>query len=255
MRSWGWCSGIEDAGQLRTLGFDYIECAVVSLSLENESEYKERLSLFLESPLPVRAMNIFFPGDLKVVGPDVDDARIARYVDKAAEALHRIGVETVVLGSGKARHSPDGWEPLRAADQFLRLVNRMADAFAGTGTVLAIEPLNRKETNLVTTIAEAVSFAEQVNRPEVRVLADFYHMQEEGDPLTSLVAHSKWLRHVHLADTGRFSPGTGTYPYADFAAALNQAGYTGTISAECTVKDKEQELPVSLDFMRRVFER
>ncbi|MGG1517181.1 sugar phosphate isomerase/epimerase family protein [Paenibacillus oryzisoli] len=255
MRSFGWCSPIEDAGELRKRGFDYIECAVVSLSLENEREFAEKLPLFIESPLPVRAMNIFFPGDLKVVGPDVDDARIARYVEKAAEALHRIGVETVVLGSGKARHSPDGWEPARADEQFLGLLSRMADAFAGTGTVLAIEPLNRKETNLVMTIAEAVSFAEQVNRPEIRVLADFYHMQEEGDPLTSLVTYSKWLQHIHLADTGRLSPGTGVYPYADFTAALNQAGYAGMISAECTVKDKERELTASLDFMRRVFGR
>ena len=42
------------------------------------------------------------------------------------------------------------------------------------------------------------------------MLADFYHMDEENEPLDELVVNAGWLAHVHLADTGRMSPGTGS---------------------------------------------
>ena len=76
--------------------------------------------------------------------------------------------------------------------------------------MLVIEPLNRAESNIANSVAEGVRFAEAVSRPEVKVLADFYHMDEENEPLDELVVNAGWLAHVHLADTGRMSPGTGS---------------------------------------------
>ncbi|MZQ86959.1 TIM barrel protein [Paenibacillus sp. 5J-6] len=235
------------------MGFDYIECALVSLNLENEEEYAAKLPLFMDSPLPVSAFNIFFPGDIKVVGPEVDLERLQRYIHKAAKALNQIGAKTVVLGSGRSRNIPDGWERSRSEEQFVQLLSHIGEEFAGTGVTLVIEPLNKKESNLINSVSEAVSFAKQVNHPSVRVLADFYHMDEEKESLHTLIDNKSWLHHIHLADTGRFSPGTGQYPYDQFVAALQTAGYEGMISAECTVRDPEVEQRESLAFMKRVF--
>ena len=63
----------------------------------------------------------------------------------------------------------------------------------GTRTTLAIEPLNRKESNIINSVAEGVRFARQVNRPEIRVLADFYHIDEEREPLDTLKTNGEWL--------------------------------------------------------------
>jgi sugar phosphate isomerase/epimerase len=253
MYTFGWCSDIQQAERLKGLGFDYIECALVSLNLENEEEYAARLPLFKDSPLPVSAFNIFFPGDIKVVGPEVDLERLQRYIHKAAIALNQIGAKTVVLGSGRSRNIPDGWERSRSEEQFVQLLSHIGEEFAGTGVTLVIEPLNKKESNLINSVSEAVSFAKQVNHPSVRVLADFYHMDEEKESLHTLIDNKTWLHHIHLADTGRLSPGTGQYPYDQFVAALQTAGYEGMISAECTVRDPEVEQRESLAFMKRVF--
>ncbi|MBP1964597.1 sugar phosphate isomerase/epimerase family protein [Paenibacillus aceris] len=253
MYAFGWCSEIQQAERLRSLGFDYIECALVSLNLENEKDYAERLPLFLNSPLPVNAFNIFFPGDMKVVGPEVDQERLRRYIYKAANALNHIGVKTVVLGSGKSRNIPDGWERDRAEEQFIQLLAHIGEALTGTGVTLALEPLNKKESNLVNSVSEAVMFASQANHPSIRVLADFYHMDEENEPLQTLVDNKAWLQHIHLADTGRFYPGSGNYPYDQFVSALKASGYEGMISAECTVKDPETELPASLAYIKETF--
>ena len=253
MISYGWCRGIEDAGLLAESGYDFIECAVVSLQLEDAAAHREALQAYLESPLPISVFNVFFPGELKLVGPESDSDRTRRYVHSAAEALHRIGARTVVLGSGRSRSLPDGWERARGEEQLLRALDWIAVDFKDAGLTLAIEPLNGKESNIITSVDEAVGFAKQINHPAIRVLADFYHMDEENEALDTLVRNKDWLAHIHLADTGRLSPGTGTYPYEEFAARLKAAGYGGTISAECTVQEPERELEASLAFMKRMF--
>jgi len=90
-----------------------------------------------------------------------------------------------------------------------------------------------------------------LNRPEIRVLADFYHMDEENEPLSEVATHMEWLSHIHLADTGRFNPGTGSYDYDTFFGYLKTANYRGMLSAECTVKNPEADMRQSLAFLRR----
>jgi sugar phosphate isomerase/epimerase len=253
VNGYGWCTGIEHAGLLQKAGFDYIECTLSGLKLEDPIESAEMIQKYLNSPLPVKAVNVFFPGDLKVIGPAANSARIKRYVASAAKALNEIGVKIAVLGSGNSRSIPEGWGYERAETQFIQLLLTIAKEFDGTGVTLAIEPLNKQETNIINSVAEAVYFAKAVNRSSIRVLADFYHMDEEMEPLDSLIQYKDWLAHIHIADTGRLSPGTGEYPYDVFAANLKSIGYTGMISAECGTKDLEKELPYSLAFMKQTF--
>jgi sugar phosphate isomerase/epimerase len=253
MYKFGWCRSIEDAHRLREAGYDYIECALASLPIENESELREMFPRYMDSPIPVRAFNVFFPGDLLVVGPNTDDVRIGNYLHHAAEFMGKLGASIAVLGSGRSRCVPEGWERSRAEDQLLRLLERISDEFDGTGVTLAVEPLNKKETNLINSVAEAVAYAKTVNRSNVRVLADFYHMDEEREPLQTLVEHQDWLAHIHLADTLRQSPGTGRYPYKEFAAQLKASGYSGMISAECSVKEPETEFAASLAYLKQIF--
>ncbi|WP_308635356.1 sugar phosphate isomerase/epimerase family protein [Paenibacillus silvisoli] len=253
MVAYGWCRGIEDAELVHAYGLDYIECPLSALQLENDAQHQELLPAYVDSPVPVYAFNVFFPGDLKVVGPDADKERIRRYLHRAAKAMNRAGAQIAVLGSGRARAIPEGWEWNRAEDQLLQLLSWTSEELTGSGVTLAIEPLNKKETNSILSVSEAVQFAKQINHASIRVLADFYHMDEEGEPLDTLTANKDWLAHIHIADTGRLSPGTGQYPYAEFAAQLLAAGYKGGISAECTVHEPSEELPAALSFMRQAF--
>lgn len=252
MYAFGWCKGIEDVGILKEFGAEYIECAVTALKLEDEREYKNLLPLYQNSPLPVRAFNLLFPGDLKVVGPNVDMERINRYIAKVAEALSTIGSKIVVFGSGKSRFIPEEWERDKAEEQFVRVLERVADEFTGTGVTLVIEPLNRKDTNFINSVEEASRFAKIINREPIRVLADLWHMQLDNESFQTLVDHKDWLAHIHVADTGRFPPGTGSYPYDEFADCLRKSGYSGMISAECTVRDS-QEYAQGLAFMKQKF--
>ena len=93
--------------------------------------------------------------------------------------------------------------------------------------------------------------AKRVDMPEVAVLADFYHMDEEDEPLSNIADAGAQLAHVHVADTGRLYPGTGSYDYPGFWAALGEAGYDARISVECNWRDFPSEVAPAMAFLRQ----
>jgi sugar phosphate isomerase/epimerase len=239
----GWCAGLKDAGFVNDAGYDYIELPLAAQDFSAGAR--------IASPLPVGAFNYFFPQDMRIVGDDVDETKLDRYLGRAAEIMGSAGARAAVMGSAWARNVPDGFARKRAEDQIVRALDRIADHLKGTGVTLAIEPLYRQESNIINSVAEGVAFARCVNRPEIRVLADFFHMDEENEPLETLREHRDWVVHIHLADTGRRNPGTGAYPYDRFFGLLKEIGYAGMMSAECKIEDPANDMRHSHAFLRR----
>ena len=247
----GWCAPLKDVGLIMQAGFDYIELPLAARGLEDRATFAASKKAIAASPLPAAAFNYFMPRDMRVVGPDIDVGRVKNYLARAAELLDSGGASACVFGAAWARNIPQGWQRERAEQQFLETLGWCADALQGTGVTLAIEPLYRKESNFINSVAEGAHFARQVNRLEIRVLADLFHMDEEDEPFDTLVAHRQWFAHIHLADTGRKNPGTGSYPYAQFFDALKQAGYDRLMSCECSVDDPATGLRQSVNFLRQ----
>lgn len=248
----GCCSAIENAALLQEAGFDYIECTVTSLAAEESDEhFAPILAQYRASPLPTPVLNVFLPGDLKVVGQAVDWLRVEKYVNSALARANQIGAGMIVFGSGRSRSIPDGFDRAEAWSQLVRFLQITADAADANDVVIVIEPLNTKESNVLNSVAEGVQLAQEVNRASIRVLADFYHMDEENEALDHLVQYADWLEHIHVADTDRRAPGTGSYPYAEFAQKLHQSGYDGLVSVECRWEDLAAEAAPSARFLRQ----
>ncbi|MCB0089165.1 MAG: sugar phosphate isomerase/epimerase [Caldilineaceae bacterium] len=249
----GCCSAIENAGLLKEAGFDYIECTVTSLMAEADDQtFAPILQRYQASPLPTPVLNVFLPGDLKVVGPEVDWPRVEKYVNTALARANQIDAGMIVFGSGRSRAIPDGFDRDEAWAQLVRFLQITADAADANDITIVIEPLNTKESNVLNSVAEGVKLAQDVNRTSIRVLADFYHMDEENEPLDDLVQYADWLEHIHVADTGRRAPGTGSYPYTEFVQKLHQSGYDGLVSIECRWEDLAAEAGPAAQFLRRV---
>lgn len=250
----GCCGPIENAAIAHAAGFDYLECTVVSLLPEaTESLFAPILEKYQAAPIPVLACNVFLPGDLKVVGPDLDQRRIRSYVQTAMRRVMLIGARVVVFGSGKARMIPDGFDRADAEAQIVDFLQLVADEAEQHGITVVIEPLNRRESNILNSVPEGDAMAARVNRPSIRNLADFYHMDEEDEPLTNIVLCKERLAHVHVADSGRRAPGTGSYPYADFVEQLRLANYDGMVSVECRWEDFAAEAGPACAYLHKVF--
>ena len=244
----GWCGPLERAADMHQAGLDYIEAQLVPMKLEDDPAFEEAKAQVRDLPLPALAMSYLFPHDFRLVGAEKNEARNRAYFDRVVAMLALAQSRIVVLGSGWTRNIPQGWSQAQAEDEFLHALSWCADALKGVGTTLVIEPLNTKESNLVNSVADGVRLAQQLNRAEVRGLADFYHMDEENEPLATLSEQGDWVQHIHLADTGRLNPGTGSYDYPEFMRHLKRSGYRGLLSAECGFKGE----PVAA--MRHSFE-
>ena len=250
----GWCGTPDKAADMHAAGLDYIELQLVPLKLEDDAAFTAAKSLVRQLPLPAPVMSYLFPHDLRLVGPEVHESRARAYIDRVAELMSIAGAKHVVYGSGWTRNVPEGFDRTQAEDQFLHALDWCAKTLASIGATLVIEPLNRKESNQCNHVADGVQFARRTGLTNVKGLADFYHVDEEQESLTTLGEFGSELAHVHLADTGRMNPGTGSYDYPHFFGQLKGAGYRGRLSGECGIKgDPVTGMRMSAEFLRKAW--
>jgi len=119
------------------------------------------------------------------------------------------------------------------------------------GSIVIVEPLNRYETHFLRTLSQAASLCEEVGLEEVRIMADYFHMNiEEADIGLSLKKHLDKIVHVHLADSNRLTPGRG---HTDFSSLriLREGGYKHYLALECGIPgEPEEELRRTLSFLK-----
>jgi sugar phosphate isomerase/epimerase len=136
----------------------------------------------------------------------------------------------VIIGSMQGRSGRGVTRP-QALEWLGRAVAELAQAHPGR---LLLEPLNRYETDLVNTLADAVALFDAYGATEIKVLADLFHMGiEEADSAAAVRQAGRWVGHVHLADSNRRAAGMGQTRFEPIVAALRDIGYAGFLAAEC----------------------
>jgi len=102
----------------------------------------------------------------------------------------------------------------------------IAPLAADHGVTLGIEAINRYETDLITTAAQARRFVDQVDAPNVGVLLDSYHLNiEEKDIGAAVREVGDRLVHLHCVENDRGAPGSGHLPWDDLFIALRDIDY------------------------------
>ncbi|MFZ6027133.1 MAG: sugar phosphate isomerase/epimerase family protein [Chloroflexota bacterium] len=231
----GICGGPEIAPVAAAAGYDYIEINVAShlIGEAPEADFAPILQQLRACGLPCLAANVFVPGHLKITGPEVDFARLQRYVETVMVRAAQVGLQAIVFGSGGARKIPDGFARERAYDQLIAFGRMVAPLAERHGVKIAVEPLNRSETNVLNSVAEGLQYVKDVDQPAFRLLVDGYHWARENEPLADIVAAGPWLEHAHIATyTQRLAPGAEACDFAPFLRALAEAGYDKRLSIE-----------------------
>jgi len=248
----GCCAALEDLPALEaTAGLDYIELPVAKSLMGTADEFDDYLVRMRRSTLTARAANVFLPATLRVVGPEARRDEFAEYAATALERACGIGVALVVFGSGASRTVPSGYSHDRALEEFEGAV-RLASALASArGVTLAIEPLHSEETNLINTVAEAAAFLRERRLDGVRVVADLWHMEREGEQLEALDDAGDLVAHAHVAADDRRPPGQASDRIEDFLRHLREIGYSGGCSIECRWTDLAGELPAAVARVRQ----
>jgi D-psicose/D-tagatose/L-ribulose 3-epimerase len=115
-----------------------------------------------------------------------------------------------------------------------------AEYAAQRGVRLALEPLNRFETSLLTTAADAAGVVDLVGSPGLGLLLDTFHMNiEERDPAAAVRLAGPRLAHFHACANDRGAPGTDHLDWPALALALSEIGYEGAVVIESFTPENE----------------
>ena len=154
-------------------------------------------------------------------------------LDASIRTARRLGAPVLIAQTGNLLETPR--EAQRQA--LVDCLRRAADRLAGTGVVLAIEPLNTRVDHVgyfLNSTAEGLDIVDEIGRPEIRIVYDIYHaavMDEAIAPV--LEGRLDRVAHVHLADRpGRGEPGTGSLDWQARLTWLKRAGYDGFVGLE-----------------------
>jgi hydroxypyruvate isomerase len=159
--------------------------------------------------------------------------RFRENVPVALDLAQRLGCDKLNALVGVERAPSQRDEQLKLAAESVRFA---ADEAAPHGIDITIEAVNTFENGpyLLHTTRQAAEFIDTVDRPNVRLQYDAYHMQRmEGNLVATLTEFAPRIAHIQIADSpGRGEPGTGEINYPFVLDAIDALGYEGWIGLE-----------------------
>jgi len=113
----------------------------------------------------------------------------------------------------------------------------LADFAADLGIDLCLEVLNRFENHVLNTAEEGVAFVREIDKPNVKLMLDTFHMNiEENDFAGAIRTAGPLLGHFHTGENNRRVPGKGRLPWHEIGTALREIGYARAVVMEPFVK-------------------
>ena len=224
----GMCAPLANLERALEAGADYIEVNNARLTEMSDEEFEKHLAVAQKHPGSVLASNGFFLPEITLTGEN-QSPDIRSFIEKSLDRLARLGVETIVFGSGKARNCPME----KALEQVAEVSAMIADIGKPYGMVSIVEPLYKKECNVINTVAESCSTARAANRENCKGLVDLFHFMNEAERLSDLLPLVPELGHVHICSSARKMPYYDDCTnYKAFLDTLREGGYDAKISCE-----------------------
>jgi D-psicose/D-tagatose/L-ribulose 3-epimerase len=111
---------------------------------------------------------------------------------------------------------------------------KAAGDYAGqAGVTLTLEFLNRFESYLMNTVAQAKEITDAVGSEFVGIHYDTHHVHyEEYDIAKAIKNGGSSIKHVHYSESNRGNPGQGLVDWETNTKALKEIGYDGWITIE-----------------------
>jgi len=243
------------ANYLRSLGCNYIEESVGDFLIpkEGNTRFAQNVNDLHKIKFPIWSYVILLPGDMKTLGPDVNHEAVLARTEMALKRAKECGSQYIVFGSGASRMIPEGFDREKAKQQHIEVTKKMAPLAEKYGITIAVEPLNRGETNFINSLAEGVEIVEAVNSPKVKLLCDIYHMLKEDESPDEIVKYGKYIVHCHIAEKeSRTPPGVKGDDFRPYLKALKKIGYNGGLSIECfKYTDFDKEVKTGIEVLRK----
>lgn len=223
----------EVLAQARSYGAEVIELAIANPTAVDT----DRLRMMLEETgFEKPVLCGMFTAGRNLRGNETEASTAQTYIAQLIHLASALGARTV-CGPMYAQTGVTRLLDLseREAEQH-RLVERfkpLCDLAEDAGVILAIEPLNRFETDCINTLDQGAALIEAVGHPSLRLHIDTFHMHiEEADPAAVIKAHGALIGHVHASANHRGDLHRCQIDWFAFIENLMDAGYDGDIVIE-----------------------
>lgn len=236
--------------EITDAGYDFAECSVGLIMNISDEDFEKVIA----QNVKIRICNCFIPSEYKIVE---DSPELWAWVEKSLYRMEKLSTEIVVFGSGGARTIPDTMsyeDGLKKIESFLIRCNELAKKH---NIIVAIEPLNHNETNFIHKVFSGYELSKKLNLSNVKILADIFHMYVEKEDFSVFNDTVDEIVHTHINN-----PVTRTCPtledneyIANFAKALNDAGYNKAVTIESSFDDFSNEIRDAIVYLRKVFEQ
>lgn len=216
--------------KLKAIGFDGVEIPMFNLDLDYAS-WGRRLDDLGLSRTAVTVRNL----EDNPISPDATiRARGVELNRRTLDCCAAVGAETLVGPYHSAIGIFSGTGP--TVDEWKWGVDSMrsvAEHAGSVGVQLGVEALNRFECYLLNAHADAARFARQVDHPACGIMYDTFHANiEEKSPAGVLTEIRDCLRHVHISENDRSTPGTGNIDWKATFGGLKNIDYDGWLVIE-----------------------
>jgi sugar phosphate isomerase/epimerase len=174
---------------------------------------------------------------------DEERAMAIRYGQECIDFAVEVGAPIIiVIPAAAGRTAPTGnpttedeWLSAYQAEWEIAVESvRQTAAYASErGIELALEPINRYDTFLVTNLQQALQFLSDTNADNLKLNLDTFHMNiEEPDLPGTILRAGELLVNMHISDSNRQAPGRGHMDYSGLLQALKQIDYQGALVLE-----------------------
>lgn len=217
--------------RLARLGYDGLELPIFG----GEPERFRALGARLADLGLARTATAVCPPEADPIHPDVAVRRAAlAHLQRAIDCAEAAGAELLggplyaAIGKFSGRPPSDAeWEAS------VDVMQSAADHAARAGISLVFEFLNRFEIYLLNDAAQTARYARCVNRANVGVHYDTFHAHiEEKDAARAIETAGAAIRHVHVSENDRSTPGRGQVRWTETFSALKRVGYDGWLTIE-----------------------
>ena len=164
------------------------------------------------------------------VNPEGAIEYLKQAMDKAA-ALGAEALSGVTFGGIGERTGQIPTE--KEYENVARTLDAAASYAKQKGLLFGIEPVNRYENHLINTGWQAVDMIERVGSDNIFIHLDTYHMNiEEKGAGNGILDARDYLKYIHLSESDRGTPGSGTCDWDEIFATLAAIGFKGGLAME-----------------------
>jgi D-psicose/D-tagatose/L-ribulose 3-epimerase len=139
----------------------------------------------------------------------------------------------MVFGSPQQRKTTGGATRAEATGRFVDGMASVAGHAMERGVTLLVEALPVGQSDVVTSIKEAVGIVEQIGSTAVRTMFDTHNAIDEQEQHAVLVdRYFDYIRHVHVNELDGKHCGQGNYDFKPLLEVLRRRSYAGWVSLE-----------------------